>query len=111
MREIHDAHDVLIDHFEPCKGIRTPLALALVLAKYHDCQLAVHFCHCQSPRHSLPFIVSEIWRFVDATGKAICDAESSIRANELAKPLPITLVESVDVQMQDPRQIWAHFAV
>ena len=97
---VHDAHDVLIDHFESSNRIRSPLAS--VLAQHYDCQLAVHFCNCQSPRHSLPFIVPEVWRFVDATGKAICDAESSIRANEFAEPLPITLIEPVDVEMQKP---------
>ncbi len=97
MREIYDAHDVLIDHFESSNRIRPPLVL--VLAKHYDCQLAVHFCHCKSPRHSLPFIVPEIWRFVDGTTKTICNAESSIRADEFAESLPVTIIESVDVEV------------
>jgi len=100
MRVIRDAHDVLIDHFEPSNGIRPPLVL--VLAKHHDCQLAVHICNCQSPWHSLPFVVPEVWRFIDGTGKAIRDAKSSIRANEFAESLPITLIEPVGVEMQNP---------
>jgi len=48
---------------------------------------------------------------VDGTGKAIRDAKSSIRANEFAEPFPITLIESLDVEMQKPRQLWIHFAV
>src|SRR6267142_725258 len=100
MQVVHDAQDVLIDHFESSNRIRRPFVP--VLALHHDCQLAVHFCNCQSPRHSLLFVLPEVRRFVDPTGKAICDAESSIRANEFAKPLPITLIEPVDVEMQKP---------
>ena len=100
MREIHDAHDALVVHFESSNGIWPPLVL--VLAKHDYCQLAIHFCHCQSPWQSLPFIVSEVWRFVDGAGKAIRDAESSIRANEFAESLPIALIEPFHVEMQDP---------
>src|SRR5258708_13346978 len=103
MRVIHDAHDVLIDHFEASDRIRRPLLP--VLAQYYDCQLAVHFCNFQSPRHSLSFVVPEVWRFADGTGKAICDAESSIRANKFAESLPITLIESADLTMQKSRQL------
>src|SRR4029077_9720354 len=78
MRVFHDAHDALIDHFESSNRIRLPLVP--VLAQHDDGQLTVHFCNYQSPWHSLPLIVPEIWRFADGTGKAICDAESSIRA-------------------------------
>jgi hypothetical protein len=66
-----------------------------VLAQRDDCQLAVHFCHCQSPRHRLSFIDPEVWRFVDGTGKAICDQESSIRANKFAESFPIALIVDV----------------
>ncbi len=79
MRKIHDSRDVLIDHFESNHRIRPPLVPVLV--QRDNCQLAVHFCNRQPPWHSLPFIVPEVWRFVDRTGKAICDPESSIRAN------------------------------
>src|SRR6266550_1868230 len=92
MRVIHDAHDVPIDYFDASDRIRRPLVP--VLAQHYDCQLAVHFCNCQSPRHALSFVVPEVWRFADGTGKAICDAESSIRANKFAEPRPITLIES-----------------
>jgi hypothetical protein len=109
MRVIHDARDALINHFEASNRIRPPLVP--LLAQHYDCQLAVHFCNCQSPWHSLPFIVSEVWRFVYGAGKAICNTELSIRGNELAESLPITLIESIDLKMQKPRQRWIHFAV
>src|SRR3981189_3628113 len=98
MRVIHDAHDGLIDYFGRSDRIRRPLVP--VLAQHYDCQLAVHFCNCQSPRHSLSFAVPEVWRFADETGKAIWEAKSGIRANKFAEPLPITLIESVDIEMQ-----------
>ena len=100
MPVVHDAYDVLIDHFESSNRIRPPLVP--VFSKHNYGQLAVHICNRQSPWHSLPLIVSEIWRFVDRAGKAICDAESSIRADEFAESLPITLIEAVDVEMQKP---------
>src|SRR5260370_29667753 len=97
MPVVHDAHDALINHFEASNRIRPPLVP--VLAQDYDCQLAVHFSNCQSPWHCLAFVVPEIWRFVDGTGKAICDAKSSIGANQFAEPLPIPLVKSVDVEV------------
>ena len=97
MRIIHDARDVLIDHFESSDRIRPPLSS--VLAQHNSCQLAVHFCNCQSPWHSLPVVVPKIWRFVDRAGKAIRDAKSSIRAHEVAESIPITLIESVHVEV------------
>ena len=100
MRVVHDAHDALIDHFESSNRIRLPFVP--VLAMHENGQLAVHFCNRQSPWHSLPLIVPEIWRFVDGTGKPISNAESSIRANEFAESVPIALVEPVDVEMQEP---------
>ena len=100
MRVIHNARDVLIDHFEASHGIRPPLVP--VLAQRNNCKLAVHFCHRQSPRHRLAFIIPEVWRFVDRTGKAIRDAELSIRANQFAESLPILLIKPVDVEMQKP---------
>ena len=63
MRVIHDVRDVPIYHREPSDGMRPPIAP--VLAQRDDCQLTVHLCHCQSPRHCLTFIVSEVWRFVE----------------------------------------------
>lgn len=98
MRVIRNARDVLIHHFESSDGMRPPLVL--VLAQRDDCQLAVHFRH--SPGYCQAFIVPEVWRFVDGTGKAICNAESSIGANELAQSIPVTLIEPVDVEMQKP---------
>ncbi len=79
MRVVHDARDVLIDHFESGHRIRPPLVL--VLPHHDDCQLAVHFCNCESPRNSLPIIISEVWRFVERPGKAIYNAQLSVRAN------------------------------
>jgi len=100
MGVIHDTHNVLIYHFEAHDRIRPPLVR--VLAQRDDCQLAMHFCHCQSPRYCLAFVVAEVWLFVDGSGKTICDAESGIRADEFAESIPITLVEAVDVEMQEP---------
>src|ERR1700704_4856300 len=100
MRVIDDLHDVLIRNLESSGGTGPPFVS--VRAERDDCQLAVHFCHCQSPRHRLAFIVSEVWGFVDGSGKAIGDAESSIRADEFAESFPVTLVEPVDVEMQKP---------
>ena len=97
MREIQYARDLLVDHFEANNGIRLPLVP--VLAKHCDRQFAIHFCHCQSPWDSLPFIVSEVGRFVDGTGKTVRDAELSIRANEFAESFPIALIEPVDVEV------------
>ena len=51
MRVVHDARDVLIDHFESSNRIWPPLIS--VQAQHDDCQLAVHFCNCQLPWHSL----------------------------------------------------------
>jgi hypothetical protein len=100
MRVVYDAQDVLIDHFKAGDRIGSPFVP--VLAKRNDCQLAVHFCHCHSPRHCKSFIVPEIWRFVDGARKAIHDTESSIRANKFADPLPISLIEPVNVETQQP---------
>src|SRR5215472_1107616 len=97
---VHDALDVLIDHFEPSD--RTGPPFVVVLAQHEDRQLAVHFRHCKSPRYCLPFIVPEVWRFFEGAGKAIRDAESSIGANEFPQPLPITLIEAFDIEMQKP---------
>jgi hypothetical protein len=79
MRVVHDALDVLIDHFESSDRSRPPLVTVLV--QRDDRQLAVYLCHYQPPRHLLAFIVPEIWRFVDGTGEAIYDAQLSVRAN------------------------------
>jgi hypothetical protein len=100
VRVIDDVRDVPIYHLEPSDGMRSPIAP--VFTQRDDRQLAVHFCYCQSPRHSLPFIVSEVWRFVERSDKAIGDAESRIRADEFTESLPITLIEPVDVEMQKP---------
>jgi hypothetical protein len=100
MRVIHDAQNVLIDHFKAGDRIGPPFVP--VLAKRNDCQLTVHFCHYHSPRHCQSFIVPEVWRFVDVAGKAICDTESSIRPNEFADPFPISLIEPVNVETQQP---------
>ena len=101
MRVVHDARDVLIDHFESGHRIRPPLVP--VLPHHDDCHLAVHFCHCESPRHSLPIIISEVWRFVERPGKAIYNAQLSVRANQFAESVPITFIKSIDVEMQKPR--------
>jgi hypothetical protein len=98
MRVIRDVHDLLICHLEAGDGRGSPFVS--VWAQRDDCQLAVHFCHCQSPRHSLVFIVPEVGRFVERSDEAICDAESSIRADEFAESVPITLIEAVDLEMQ-----------
>ena len=58
MRVVHDARNVLIDHFESSNRVRPPLIS--MLAQQHDCQLAVHFCNCQPPWHSLLLVVPEI---------------------------------------------------
>jgi hypothetical protein len=47
------------------------------LAPNDDCQLAIHFCHCQPPRYGQAFIVPEVRRFVDGTGKAICTSSAA----------------------------------
>ena len=98
MRVIRDVRDVLICHLESNDGTGPPFVS--VLAQRDDCQLAVQFCYRQPPRHGLAFIVPEVGRFVEGSDKAICDAESSIRADEFAESLPITLIEAVDVEMQ-----------
>ena len=79
MRVIHDTHDVLIDHFETSDRSRPPLVA--VFLQRDDHQLAVHFCHRQPPRHCLAFIVLEIWRFLERTGKAIYNAQLSVRTD------------------------------
>ena len=100
MRVIRDVGDLLICHSQSSDGTGPPFVS--VLAQRDDCQLAVHFCHRQPPRNGLAFIVSEVGRFVEGSDKAICDAESSIRADEFAESFPITLIEAVDVEMQKP---------
>jgi len=109
MGVVHDARDVLIGHFESRQGIGPPFVP--VLPHHDDRQLAVHFCHCEAPRHSLPVVISEVWRFAERPGKAIYNAQLSVRANQFSESVPITLIESIDVEMQKPRQLCVHFAV
>src|ERR1700730_1901065 len=97
MPVIHNARDVRADYFDASDRSRLPVVAVLVQRDDH--QLAVHFRHRQSPWHCLAFIVLEIWRLVDGTDKAIYDAQLSVRANEFAESLPITLIESVDVEV------------
>ena len=68
MRVVHDAYDVVIYHFKSSDRFRPPLVPTL--AQRDDCQLAIHLCHCQPPRYRQAFIVPEVRRFVDGTGKA-----------------------------------------
>src|ERR1700712_3321061 len=100
MRVVDDADDVAICHFEASDGSGPPLVF--VPAQDDESQVAVHLSDCQSPWQGLAFIVPEVGRFVEGSGKAVCDAESSIRADEFTKSLPIALIETVDVEMQDP---------
>jgi hypothetical protein len=99
MHIVDDMRDMPISHFEPSYGVGPPIASGF--AQHEDCQLAVHFGYRQSPRHCLAFIVSEIWGFVDGSGEAVHDAKLCVRANEFAQPVPITLIEAVDVEMQE----------
>ena len=100
MRVIDNARDVLPYHFESSHRMGPPFVPEV--AQHDDRRLAVHFCHRQPPRYWLVFVVPEVWRFVDGSSKPICDVETGVRANEFTQPLPITVIEVVDVEMQKP---------
>ena len=100
MRVVRDVQDVLICRLNSSDGVGPPFVS--IWAHRDNCQLAVHFCHSQSPWHGLAFVVPEVGRFVEGSGQAIGHAESSVGADELAESVPITLIEPVDIEMQKP---------
>ena len=79
MRVVRDVRDVLICHLESGDGTGSPFVSVLAQRD-----------HCHSPstsatacRHDtdLAFIVPEVGRFVQGSGKAIDNAKSSVRAD------------------------------
>lgn len=97
---IHDAGDVFIYYLDSSDGTGPPFVS--VWEQGDDGQLAIDLCDGEPPGHGLAFIVPEVWRFVEGSGKAIGYAEPRVGSDEFAESVPIALVEPVDVEMQEP---------
>src|SRR6516165_2971617 len=81
---------------------RPPVALA---PQHDDGRFAVHLTCCHSPQRFGALVVAEVRRVDQIAVEPIRYEETRVGTDELSKPVPVALVESLHIQMEEMTRV------
>src|SRR5438067_9547865 len=103
MPKVRDSRDVAVGDVEMNEWPWHPRVGTSLQQDYR--RFSIHLTDGQSPRNGHPFVVAEVRRVRQGTRETVRHTKARICGDQFPQTVPILVIESIHVQMQQPLDV------